>query len=185
MFLLFSEQVNWFSTYRVHHRMASRFRVGSVFPGDAGHVHSPVGGQGMNTGLQDAHNLALLLTDITQGRRVAGPLDCYERERQPFAERLVKVTDRAFGIIGRRSFAASLLRNRASGLGGPSSRASRAHGLVHGWRLPRPVPPPLPVRSMTWQMHTNGAGQINRPGWPAWVNMAQLRLAITAHQLIT
>ncbi len=70
-------QVDWFSTYRVHHRVASRFRVGSLFlAGDAGHVHSPVGGQGMNTGLQDAHNLALLLTDITQGRlcRFARPL---------------------------------------------------------------------------------------------------------------
>ena len=62
-------QVDWFSTYRVHHRVASRFRVGSVFlAGDAAHVHSPVGGQGMNTGLQDAHNLALLLADVAQGR---------------------------------------------------------------------------------------------------------------------
>ena len=111
-------RVDWFSTYRVHHRVASRFRVGSVFlAGDAGHVHSPVGGQGMNTGLQDAHNLALLLADIVQGRRDAGSLDRYERERRPVAERLVKVTDRAFGIIGRRSFAASFLRNRGSGLG--------------------------------------------------------------------
>ncbi len=109
--------VDWFSTYRVHHRVASRFRVGSVFlAGDAGHVHSPVGGQGMNTGLQDAHNLAMLLADVAQGRVAAQALDRYERERRPVALILVNVTDRAFGVIGRRSPLAALFRNRVSGL---------------------------------------------------------------------
>ena len=107
--------VDWFSTYRVHHRVASRFRVGSVFlAGDAGHVHSPVGGQGMNTGLQDAHNLAMLLADITHGRVSTDALDRYERERRPVAEHLVKVTDRAFGVIGRRSPVTALFRQRFS-----------------------------------------------------------------------
>ncbi len=53
------EKVNWFSSYRVHHRVASRFRRNNVFLlGDAAHIHSPVGGQGMNTGIGDAVNLA-------------------------------------------------------------------------------------------------------------------------------
>jgi 2-polyprenyl-6-methoxyphenol hydroxylase-like FAD-dependent oxidoreductase len=109
--------VDWFSTYRVHHRVASRFRVGSVFlAGDAGHVHSPVGGQGMNTGLQDAHNLAMLLADVTHGRVNTGALDRYERERRPVAVHLVKVTDRAFGVIGRRSRATALFRKRFSSI---------------------------------------------------------------------
>ena len=109
--------VDWFSTYRVHHRVASKFRVGSVFlAGDAGHVHSPVGGQGMNTGLQDAHNLAMLLADVAQGRVAPQALDRYERERRPVALILVNVTDRAFGVIGRRSPVAALFRNRVSGL---------------------------------------------------------------------
>src|SRR6195952_1484412 len=109
--------VDWFSTYRVHHRVATKFRVGSVFlAGDAGHVHSPVGGQGMNTGLQDAHNLAMLLADVSHGRLSDDALDRYERERRPVALHLVKVTDRAFGVIGRRSPATALFRRRFSSI---------------------------------------------------------------------
>jgi 2-polyprenyl-6-methoxyphenol hydroxylase-like FAD-dependent oxidoreductase len=110
--------VDWFSSYRVHHRVATVFRKGSVFlAGDAGHVHSPVGGQGMNTGLQDAHNLALLLADVRQGRLNTAALDRYEQERRPVAVMLVKVTDRLFGFIGRRNRRAALLRRRVSAIG--------------------------------------------------------------------
>ena len=59
------ERVNWFSTYRVHHRVARHFRRGRIFlAGDAAHVHSPVGGQGMNTGIGDAVNLAWKLASV-------------------------------------------------------------------------------------------------------------------------
>jgi hypothetical protein len=110
--------VDWFSSYRVHHRVATTFRKGSVFlAGDAGHVHSPVGGQGMNTGLQDAHNLALLLADVRQGRLGTAALDRYEQERRPVAVMLVKVTDRLFGFIGRRNRRTALFRRRVSRIG--------------------------------------------------------------------
>ncbi|MCP2030314.1 2-polyprenyl-6-methoxyphenol hydroxylase-like FAD-dependent oxidoreductase [Okibacterium sp. HSC-33S16] len=90
----------WFATYRVHHRVADRFRDGAVFlAGDAGHVHSPVGAQGMNTGLQDAHNLALKFADVLAGRANAEYLDRYDAERRPVAQRLVSTTDRAFGLV--------------------------------------------------------------------------------------
>lgn len=90
----------WFATYRVHHRVADRFRDGAVFlAGDAGHVHSPVGAQGMNTGLQDAHNLALKLVDVLEGRAETAYLDRYDAERRPVARRLVSTTDRAFGVV--------------------------------------------------------------------------------------
>ncbi len=63
-------KVNWFSTYRVHHRVAARFRAGRAFLlGDAAHVHSPVGGQGMNTGIGDAVNLAWKLAAVLKGGR--------------------------------------------------------------------------------------------------------------------
>jgi len=90
----------WFSTYRVHHRVAARFRKGPVFlAGDAAHVHSPVGAQGMNTGLQDAHNLACKISDVLAGRATDRYLDRYGGERRPVAQRLVSTTDAMFGVI--------------------------------------------------------------------------------------
>src|SRR5262249_37837652 len=97
------ERVNWFSTYHVHHRVADRFQRGRVFlAGDAAHVHSPVGGQGMNTGIGDAVNLAWKLADVLRGRADAGLLDTYEPERIEFARRLVATTDRVFILVTSR-----------------------------------------------------------------------------------
>ena len=93
------ETVNWFSTYRVHHRVAERFRQGRAFiVGDAAHIHSPVGGQGMNTGLGDAINLAWKLAAVLQDRARDDLLDTYQVERRAFALRLVATTDRAFTV---------------------------------------------------------------------------------------
>jgi 2-polyprenyl-6-methoxyphenol hydroxylase-like FAD-dependent oxidoreductase len=78
------ERVNWFSTYHVHHRVAEHFREGRAFLlGDAAHIHSPVGGQGMNTGIGDAVNLAWKLAAVLQGRADPSLLDSYEPERIP------------------------------------------------------------------------------------------------------
>ncbi len=94
------QRVNWFSTYHVHHRVASAFRVGRAFLlGDAAHVHSPVGGQGMNTGIGDAVNLAWKLAAVVREEADASILDTYEEERVPFARRLVATTDRVFSFV--------------------------------------------------------------------------------------
>ena len=94
------ERVNWFSTYHVHHRVADRFRQGRAFLlGDAAHIHSPVGGQGMNTGIGDAVNLAWKLAAVLRGRGGQSLLDTYEPERIAFARRLVATTDRAFTLV--------------------------------------------------------------------------------------
>ena len=90
-------RLHWFSTYRVHHRVADQFRKGRAFLlGDAAHIHSPVGGQGMNTGIGDAVNLAWKLAAVLRGRATASILDTYETERIAFARRLVATTDQAF-----------------------------------------------------------------------------------------
>jgi 2-polyprenyl-6-methoxyphenol hydroxylase-like FAD-dependent oxidoreductase len=104
---------SWFSTYRIHHRRAARFRDRRCFLlGDAAHIHSPVGAQGMNTGLQDAYNLAWKLALVAGGRAEAALLDSYEDERIPVAERLLRTTDRAFSLIVSDSWFAGFFRTR-------------------------------------------------------------------------
>jgi 2-polyprenyl-6-methoxyphenol hydroxylase-like FAD-dependent oxidoreductase len=103
----------WFSTYRIHHRRAERFRERRCFLlGDAAHVHSPVGAQGMNTGLQDAYNLAWKLALVVGGRADATLLDSYAAEREPVAERLLQTTDRAFALVVSDHWLSSVLRLR-------------------------------------------------------------------------
>jgi len=110
-------RVNWFSTYRVHHRVAASFREGRAFLlGDAAHVHSPVGGQGMNTGIGDAVNLAWKLAAVLNGAAAERLLDTYEPERIGFARRLVATTDRVFTIVTKQGPIARLVRTRLAPL---------------------------------------------------------------------
>jgi 2-polyprenyl-6-methoxyphenol hydroxylase-like FAD-dependent oxidoreductase len=110
--LVFKE-CSWFSTYRIHHRAASRFRDRRCFLlGDAAHVHSPMGGQGMNTGLQDAYNLAWKLALVVKGRASEILLDSYEAERLPVAQRLLSTTDRAFTMLVSDNWLAGIFRTR-------------------------------------------------------------------------
>jgi 2-polyprenyl-6-methoxyphenol hydroxylase-like FAD-dependent oxidoreductase len=104
---------SWFSTYRIHHRSAVRFRDRRCFLlGDAGHIHSPVGAQGMNTGLQDAYNLAWKLALVVKNQAKSALLDSYEQERIPVARALLKGTDRAFRIVVSNNRLAGLLRTK-------------------------------------------------------------------------
>jgi len=106
------EEVNWFSTYRVHHRVASEFQSGRCFLlGDAAHVHSPAGGQGMNTGIGDAVNLSWKLAQVLQQRAAPAILDSYEAERIIFARKLVATTDRAFKAVVAQGMGGQLLRH--------------------------------------------------------------------------
>jgi 2-polyprenyl-6-methoxyphenol hydroxylase-like FAD-dependent oxidoreductase len=106
-------KVNWFSTYRVHHRVAGKFREGRTFLlGDAAHVHSPVGGQGMNTGIGDAVNLAWKLAAVLNGGALETLLDTYELERIGFARQLVATTDRVFTVATSPGRIARLVRTR-------------------------------------------------------------------------
>jgi 2-polyprenyl-6-methoxyphenol hydroxylase-like FAD-dependent oxidoreductase len=104
---------SWFSTYRIHHRAAEHFRDRRCFLlGDAAHIHSPVGAQGMNTGLQDAYNLGWKLAAVLRRDAAVALLDSYEAERQPVAQRLLQTTDRAFRLVVSGHPLAGLLRTR-------------------------------------------------------------------------
>lgn len=90
----------WLTRYRTSHRRVDRFLLGRIFlAGDAGHVHVPIGGQGMNTGIQDAFNLAWKLAYVIQGKSHAQLLDSYNTERIPVATALLEGTNRAYQTV--------------------------------------------------------------------------------------
>ncbi|MEO8573704.1 MAG: FAD-dependent monooxygenase, partial [Pyrinomonadaceae bacterium] len=92
--------VNWFSTYKVHTRHVNKFSEGRCFlAGDAAHIHTPAGAQGMNTGIQDGYNLAWKLAMVLSGAENKAILDSYNEERLENADNLLKTTDRFFNLV--------------------------------------------------------------------------------------
>lgn len=92
--------LRWASTYRISHRIVPRYGEGRAFlAGDAAHIHPPVGGQGMNTGLQDAHNLAWKLALAASGQAAPGLLDSYSAERHPVGMDVVENTTHAMAEV--------------------------------------------------------------------------------------
>ncbi|MCX4776940.1 FAD-dependent monooxygenase [Streptomyces sp. NBC_01264] len=103
-------EVLWTSTFRIHRRLASSYRQGRILlAGDAAHIHSPFGGQGMNTGLGDAENLAWKLALVAAGRSADGLLDTYEAERKPIAREVLASTTAMTGVVlGQTAWARAL-----------------------------------------------------------------------------
>jgi hypothetical protein len=94
--------LRWSSIFRISMRLASHYRQGRVFiAGDAAHIHPPTGGQGMNTGIQDAYNLAWKLALVLQGAAPDALLDSYEAERRPVGAEVVARTRAASEGYGR------------------------------------------------------------------------------------
>jgi 2-polyprenyl-6-methoxyphenol hydroxylase-like FAD-dependent oxidoreductase len=103
--------VRWFSLYKVHSRRVNKFSEGKCFvAGDAAHIHSPAGAQGMNTGIQDAYNLAWKLAFVIKGAASESLLDTYNEERLANAKRLLDSTDRMFELAAGSSWLMSFLR---------------------------------------------------------------------------
>jgi 2-polyprenyl-6-methoxyphenol hydroxylase-like FAD-dependent oxidoreductase len=178
------KHVNWFSSYRVHHRVAQSFRQGRAFLlGDAAHIHSPVGGQGMNTGIGDAVNLAWKLASALKVPSSEALLDSYEPERIAFARRLVATTDRAFTGVLNPGALARFVRTQAVPLIAPAlfkvpamrrlafrtvsqtavnyragPLSCGAAGAVHGGdRLPWVRDNFAKLTSLAWQIHVYGS----------------------------
>jgi 2-polyprenyl-6-methoxyphenol hydroxylase-like FAD-dependent oxidoreductase len=125
----------WLTHFRLHHRQASRYRRGRVFlAGDAAHIHSPVGAQGMNTGIQDAWNLGWKLALVVRGAAAETLLDSYEAERWPVGRTLLRSTDRAFSMFTRAMsagpFAAWIRRTIGPRLAPRVLGSARARALI-------------------------------------------------------
>jgi 2-polyprenyl-6-methoxyphenol hydroxylase-like FAD-dependent oxidoreductase len=103
--------VEWFSTYKVHTRHAKRFSQGRCFlAGDSAHIHSPAGAQGMNTGIQDAYNLAWKMALVIRGQADKRLLETYNEERLENAKHLLKTTDRMFEFAAGTDWLLEFLR---------------------------------------------------------------------------
>jgi 2-polyprenyl-6-methoxyphenol hydroxylase-like FAD-dependent oxidoreductase len=101
----------WLTDFRLQHRHAAAYRSGQFFlAGDAAHVHSPAGAQGMNTGIQDAVNLGWKLALVATGRADPRLLDSYDAERRPVGRAVVGSTDRAFTVATSANPLARLMR---------------------------------------------------------------------------
>jgi 4,5-epoxidase len=105
----------WTSTFHIHRRLADTYRRGRMLlAGDAAHIHSPLGGQGMNTGIGDAENLAWKLALVISGRAGAGLLDTYEAERRPIAKDVLKSTSGVTEIVVGQGRVSRLVRDRVA-----------------------------------------------------------------------
>ncbi|KXK00460.1 MAG: monooxygenase [Acidobacteria bacterium OLB17] len=106
------EKVNWFSVYNVHSRAVNAFSKGRCFvAGDAAHIHTPAGAQGMNTGIQDGYNLAWKLALVLNGQANEGLLATYNEERLRNAKNLLSTTDRIFEFAASDEWFVSFVRN--------------------------------------------------------------------------
>jgi 2-polyprenyl-6-methoxyphenol hydroxylase-like FAD-dependent oxidoreductase len=107
----------WVAPFRIHRRIVPRYREGRVFlAGDAAHIHSPVGGQGMNTGIQDAGNLAWKLALAVSGAAQDSLLASYDAERRPVAASTLQGTDLATKVVTLRNPVARAVRDRVGAL---------------------------------------------------------------------
>lgn len=199
-------KVNWFSSYHVHHRVTEHFRKSRAFlAGDAAHIHSPVGGQGMNTGIGDAINLAWKLAAVVAGSAPETLLDSYEAERIGFAHQLVASTDRAFTFVTSEGHFAAFVRTyiapiaiatafkfetvrkfafrtvSQTAINYRGSRLSRGSaGRVRGGdRLPWVQADGSdnfePLKAIGWQVHVYGAA---KPALTAWCDQQHLPLRV-------
>lgn len=106
------ETASWISPFWIHSKIVDQFRIGNIFfVGDAAHIHSPVGGQGMNTGIQDAYNLAWKLALVIRERAHPSLLDSYQLERHPIVLDIVQKTELMTKLMVSRNKFQNAIRN--------------------------------------------------------------------------
>ncbi|MFE3183800.1 FAD-dependent monooxygenase [Streptomyces violascens] len=132
-------EVHWASDFRPRAALADRYREGRIFlAGDAAHIHSPAGGQGLNTSVQDAYNLAWKLAQVLRHGAPDTLLDTYEQERRPIAADVLGMSTRLHrtAILGENSQRGSEVRQLGLGYRGGPLSTGRAGALEAGDRAP-------------------------------------------------
>lgn len=129
-------ELGWTSSFSPKHFVSKKLRVGRVFlAGDAAHIHSPVGGQGLNTGIQDVHNLIWKLALVHRGAGNPGLLDSYQMERHAVAEAMINNVRRATKMLTLRGAWSQQMRNRIASvlmqLSGVRDRLGSHVGMLH------------------------------------------------------
>ncbi|MGB2691135.1 MAG: FAD-dependent monooxygenase [Thermodesulfobacteriota bacterium] len=108
---------NWLAYFKLHHRMVDKYSEGRVFLcGDAAHIHSPMGGQGMNTGMQDSYNLAWKLALVLKGKSPETLLESYNTERHKVGKEVVDLTHTATQVAIIHNPVLSVIRNTMIGV---------------------------------------------------------------------
>lgn len=179
-------EMRWSSRFLSERKQARRYQVGRVFlAGDAAHVHSPLGGQGMNTGIGDAMNLGWKLAEAVRGTAPAGLLETYQAERHPVGSTVLRLTDAFNTLVLGTSALRRLFRRVAvtailalpvgrriiggllTGIGIRYSRPKGAHKLV-GRRMPDVDCGAQRLfellRTGRFVLLTRGAGEFELPG---------------------
>lgn len=165
----------WMIDFKIHCRLVPRYRVGRVFlSGDAAHIHSPAGGQGMNMGIQDAYNLAWKLALVHRGKAKEVLLDSYEAERRPIAEATLRATDastRGFvtALSLKSSIATSIRNHLVSFVTSLEMVKERAGRVMSQIEIAYPKSPIVGQDQVSlWSVPLNGGGE--NPSLSDWIH---------------
>lgn len=191
-------ETKWASMFRIHRRLADRYREGRILlAGDAAHIHSPLGGQGMNTGIGDAENLAWKLALVIQGRADGSLLDTYESERRPLAEDVLRNTTVNTKVLLGQGAPGRFLRDRiltpltnlptvqrwATYAASQLWVSYRRGPLGGSWRGPRPRPGER-VRDVPCLRADGGSSRLHTELRGKWAVLGSQRCTEAARELL-
>lgn len=168
----------WLAWFRIHARSVPQYRVGRAFlGGDAAHIHSPVGGQGMNTGMQDVYNLAWKLALVVHGDAAESLLDSYQEERHPIGQELLKGTDMATKVAVLRNPLAKQIRNHVmSFLGQQEVIVNRIRKMGTMMMVNYRKSPIVGEHREGADMHVKPGDASEAPTLPSWIEFARAHL---------
>lgn len=171
-------RTHWLAWFRIHRRSVQQYKVGhALLAGDAAHIHSPVGGQGMNTGMQDAYNLAWKLALVARNEASEKLLDSYQQERHPVGQALIRGTDAATKLAFLRNPVAKQIRNHMmSFLSQQDVFVNRLRGMGTMTAVNYRHSPIVEEYRDMHEIQLKPDSESERPSLPAWIEFARAPL---------